>query len=75
MISKERAVNSTHGETFHHVSETNSDGTPLRARVNGRCKTWKRDPKRFRLPMKHGMYNYFYIEPRNAHEWRPGYGS
>lgn len=58
-----------YGDILHHVSLTNSDGTPTRARVNGKMKTWKRDPNRFQLPMKHGFYTCFYITAENAHEW------
>ena len=32
------------------------DGTARRIRVSGQPKTWKRDPNRFEIPMKYGMY-------------------
>jgi len=54
---------------FYHRTEKNSDGSPARARRNGRTKTWKRQPGAFRIPVKHGMYDYFYIDNRNAGEW------
>ena len=63
MITKEIAVNAASGTTFYHKTLKNADGTPLRARVNGKCKTLKRTPDYFRLPMKHGLRNCFYIEP------------
>ena len=66
MITKEQAQTK---RSFEHVSAKNSDGTPLRARANGKCQVWKRDPNRFKLPVKHGLYNYFYIEQSNAAEW------
>lgn len=40
---------------------------PINWRANGRCKTWKRTPERFQLPIKHGLYNYGYITEDNAH--------
>lgn len=40
---------------------------PVRWRANGKCKTWKRDPARFQLPIKHGLYSYGYITNENAH--------
>lgn len=43
--------------------------TGKRAKVNGRCRTWKREPEKFALPMKHGLYVYFYITPENANDW------
>lgn len=69
MITKEQAVALRHGVTLHHVALKNADGTPLRARVNGKCKTWKRTPEAFQLPMKYGMYECFYITRQNAGEW------
>ena len=29
-----------------------------RWKVNGQVKTWKRDPNRIRVPLKHGLYVY-----------------
>ena len=69
MITKQTAVDSYHGQIFHHESLTNADGTPLRCRVNGQCKVWKTRPDDFRLPVKHGLYQCFYITPANAAEW------
>lgn len=68
MITKEQAVNKTCGE-FWHVSMKNADGTPVRCRVNGKCKTWKTRPNEFRLPVKHGLRDCFYITESNASEW------
>jgi hypothetical protein len=35
------------------------DGNIRNCRVTGALKTWKRDPKRYRLPVKYGMYESF----------------
>lgn len=43
------------------------DCKPVRWRANGKCKTWKRNPERFQLPIKHGLYSYGYITEENAH--------
>jgi hypothetical protein len=69
-IDKRVAATLRHRDVIYHVSERNRDGTPLRARINGMLKTWKKDPKRFKLPMKHGMYSHFYLSEDNAREWR-----
>jgi hypothetical protein len=66
MITKEQAM--THSR-FHHVSMKNADGTPVRCRANGACKTWVTRPDDFRLPVKHGLRDFFYITPSNAGEW------
>ena len=69
MITKEIAKLSHSGQTYHHVSSKNSDGTPTRCRVNGRCKVWKTRPDDFRLPVKHGLRDCFYITPENCADW------
>ena len=42
-------------QTFEHVSWKNADGTPMRWRLNGTIKTFKRDNTRIRMPLKYGM--------------------
>ena len=69
MITKEIATSLGYHRELYHVRVTNSGGTPARCRVNGKCKTWKRDPERWELPVKHGLRDCFYLSPRNAHEW------
>lgn len=69
MITKEHAENSYYREEFYHTSLKNADGTPVRCRVNGKCKTWKTRPTEFRLPVKYGLRDCFYITPANAEEW------
>ena len=69
MITKEMAMAAHGGVVFYHVSAKNADGTPARARVNGVCQTWVRSPNRFKLPMKHGLYECFYLTETNANEW------
>jgi hypothetical protein len=48
--------------TFHHKVNKNADGTPQRWRLNGAIKTFKRDPYRIYIPLKHGLYAYGKIE-------------
>lgn len=36
-----------------------------RWKVNGQVKTWKTDPTRVRVPVKHGLYAYGYITEAN----------
>ena len=66
MITKEQALTA---RQFEHVTVKNADGTPLRCRANGKCQVWKTRPQDFKLPVKHGLKDYFYIEPTNGHEW------
>lgn len=75
MISKELAIYlGERGGTLQHVSMMTSGRKPrrLEARINGKCKTWKREPDRWRLPMKHGLRECFYIGPgchQNPSDW------
>lgn len=55
--------------TYYHATLRNADGSAVRCRVNGAMKTWKRRPDDFRLPVKHGLRDCFYITPQNVAEW------
>lgn len=61
MVTLEQARNVSHHDIFYSTWDTNADGTPVRWRVNGKVKTWKRSPERVQIPVKHGLYNYGYI--------------
>lgn len=63
------AINARYGQIFHHVSAKNADGSALRVRVNGKCQTWKTRPCEFRLPVKHGLYGYGYVDQQNCGLW------
>lgn len=69
MLTKEQAVRLTHGTILYHVHMRNSDRTPVRCRVTGQCKTWATRPDAFRLPVKYGLKQSFYIANENASEW------
>ena len=74
MITKDTAVSLSWRDTPYHVSAKNTDGSPVRARVNGQTKVWKRvSPEHpegdFQLPVKYGMFRCFSITPANAAEW------
>lgn len=43
---------------FYHTKNKDSKGNPQKWRLNGAIKTWKRDPKRIQIPLKHGLYDY-----------------
>lgn len=54
---------------FWNRTARNSDGSPLRCRANGRVKTWKTRPNEFRLPVKYGLRECFYITEATAYQW------
>ena len=70
MITKEIALSLRYRDELLHAHEKNSDGTPVRCRVNGACITWRTRPFEFKLPVKHGLYQCFYITERSAEQWR-----
>lgn len=66
MITK---TDATIKRNFEHVTLKGSDGQPVRCRAMGKCQTWKTRPDEFKLPVKHGLYQSFYITHDNAGEW------
>jgi hypothetical protein len=36
-----------------------------RWKINGKVRTWKRNPNRIEIPVKHGLYVYGYINQHN----------
>lgn len=67
MVTKEQAMTK---RDFAHVSAKNADGkTPVRCRATGKCKIWRSRPAEFRLPVKYGLRQSFYIDQKNAAEW------
>lgn len=69
MVTIEMATSVGYRDEFHHVTLKNRDGSPVRCRVNGKCKTWKTRPGEFRLPVKYGLRECFYIDNSNASDW------
>lgn len=55
---------------FEHMTLKNSAKQPLRCRASGKCQLWKTRPAEFKLPVKHGLYNSFYISNENAADWK-----
>jgi hypothetical protein len=79
MVTKQQAMDAKFGAEFHYCGRhacTRTHGprggvteTVMRVRVSGRCRTWKRDAARYRLPVKYGLYESSAIEPNNAEQW------
>ena len=66
-ITLKQAKKLTHGQTLYHLKNVNADGTAQRWRVNGMVKTWKTQPGRIQVPIKHGMYSFDYITEDTLH--------
>lgn len=71
MITKLDAIDAQHGTIFYSETLTDADNiTPQRVRVTGKCKTWKRRPFEFKLPVARGLYDCGYITHDNCGEWK-----
>lgn len=79
MVTKEQALSLSYGAEVHYTGRHECARTVgprggitekiTRCRVTGACKTWKRIPVRFRLPVKWGLRTSGAIEEGNAYEW------
>jgi len=74
VITKEQALTLRHGDILHYEGCTSTVGprggvhTQIEHwRVNGRVKTWKRQPELFEIPIKYGLKSYGYLDDKNAH--------
>ena len=56
--------------TFSSVKITDSRGSPVQYRQNGKLKTWKSKPGCWQLPVKHGLRQCFYITEDNCETWK-----
>ena len=61
MITLKQAKELLHGQILHHASLKNADRTPLRVKVSGKVKLWKRDKTRIAIPLKYGLYECGYL--------------
>lgn len=44
--------------TNSHITFLDNQGNYRHAKVNGKVRTWKRNPNRVEIPIKYGMYEY-----------------
>ena len=68
MLDLETIFNLKHGDVLHvqpgsGLYKASRDGACQRWRVTGKVQRWKRDPERFRVPLKHGLYTYDALLP------------
>lgn len=66
-ITLEQAKKLKHGQTLYTPGFYNADGTAQRWRVSGAVKTWVKSPNKVRVPIKHGMYENWYLDETNLH--------
>lgn len=68
-MTKQEAMHLVHGQIVFHKKLRNSDKTPLRARVSGKCVLWKTRPDEFMVPMKYGLYDNLKLTEINMNDW------
>jgi hypothetical protein len=67
-VTKELLATLSYGTVLHASPQRGPcGGRPERWRTNGQLKTWKTRPDEFRQPIKHGLYDYSYIDEGNAY--------
>ena len=54
---------------YHRTLKYKNTRAPIEVRRNGATKYWKREPSKFRVPVKFGLYDCFYVDNSNAGEW------
>ena len=59
-----------YGQIIYHKTLKNADGTAMRFKINGVVKLWKRSPEKIRVPLKHGLYQYYYLDENNMGEFK-----
>jgi len=75
-MTKEDALNLKYRDEVHFKECRKTVGprggvtiTHTIVRVNGKVKTWKREPNRFCIPVKHGLYDSGYITEYSAENY------
>lgn len=66
-ITLNQAKKLRHGQELYHLKNRNADGTAQRWRVNGKVKTWKTQPWRVQVPIKHELYSFDYLTENDLH--------
>lgn len=69
MVTYEQAL-TAQGFTYRINNPRNKrEGQRAVCRRNGKTQTWKTRPGHFKIPVKYGLYEYFYITHENAAEF------
>ena len=70
--SKDKTVKKFRRITFeeakalvNHCYILDRNGNYRQVKINGKVKTWRRDPNRIEIPCKYGMYEYFTLTERD----------
>jgi len=69
MVTKEQAMIAS--RFLFKVSNPNHKayGQERECRRNGKTQVWKTRPNNFKIPVKYGLFEYFYITQENANQF------
>lgn len=68
-ITIEQAKQLKYGTEIHYKLK-NADGkTCMRFRVNGKIQLWKKQPNKYSVPIKHGLWKYGYLTQLNCNDF------
>lgn len=59
MITKCQTLTLRHGTRLYFLDKTGT--RVIECRISGKVKTWQRRPEAWRVPVKYGLYESFYI--------------
>jgi len=68
-MNLEEAKQLKYGDIIYHKTAINADGSKQRFKVNGKVKTWKKNPSRIHIPLKRGLYEYGYLDEYDLEEF------
>jgi len=68
-MNLEQAKQLKYGQHLVHKTAVNKSGKPLRVKVNGQPKTWKRTPEKVEVPVKYGLYEYARLNEEEMVDW------
>lgn len=70
-MTREEALQLRHNTWLYHRTRRQSGGqAAFRVRVVGKVRTWKRDPERIEIPIKHGIHNdYGTVTASDLKDW------
>jgi len=69
VVTKELLADLPYGTAFHYAAAANCGKRVERWRTNGKLKTWKTIPSKFKQPIKHGLRDYSYITEHNVQDF------
>jgi hypothetical protein len=68
-ITLKQAKSLGYGDHIYARNQFNADGSQMRFKVNGKPKTWKKEPNRVRVSLKRGLYEHLHMTENDLGEF------